>query len=442
MKLLWFHLMPYTDLPEDFPEKHASVWVDIDKGLFDPVKAHAIYNDFLDEVEYAAEMGFDGVCFNEHHANGYGLMPSPNLMGAMVARRTQDAAICIMGASLALYNPPIRVAEEFAMLDLVSGGRLIAGMPVGSPMDTAYCYSVNPSMLRERYHEAHDLIIKAWTAEENFDWHGRHYQLANVNVWQRPIQDPHPTIWIPGGSSVETWAWCAEQDYLYSYLSYFGYKAARATMKGYWARMAELEKDRNPFRAGFLQFVGVADSREQAMELYREPAEYFYNVCLHLDARWAVAPGYQSELNTRMRTQSMVERAAAEADARRAAAAASTAAADRQAAAKKAGEATAQSASKRQTMEEIVERGYVVIGSPDEVAEQLRELAVDLNVGQLMTLCQFGNMDKDTTFYNTERFAKEVAPQLWPLFEDEWENRWWPKALPANQRRLPREKGR
>ena len=77
MKLCWFHLMPYTDLPEDFREKHASVWVDIDSRLFDPAKAHTMYNDFLDELEFADAMGFDGICVNEHHSNGYGLMPSP-----------------------------------------------------------------------------------------------------------------------------------------------------------------------------------------------------------------------------------------------------------------------------------------------------------------------------------------------------------------------------
>jgi hypothetical protein len=64
VKLLWFHLMPYTDLPDDFKQKHPSVWVDIDSRLFDPAKAHAMYNDFLDELEHAAELGFDGICCN------------------------------------------------------------------------------------------------------------------------------------------------------------------------------------------------------------------------------------------------------------------------------------------------------------------------------------------------------------------------------------------
>src|SRR6202165_4148836 len=75
MKLMWFHLMPYTELPEDFREKHPSVWVDIHSSLFDPLRAHHMYNDFMDELEFAADCGFDAICVNEHHSNGYGLMP-------------------------------------------------------------------------------------------------------------------------------------------------------------------------------------------------------------------------------------------------------------------------------------------------------------------------------------------------------------------------------
>jgi alkanesulfonate monooxygenase SsuD/methylene tetrahydromethanopterin reductase-like flavin-dependent oxidoreductase (luciferase family) len=161
MKLMWFHLMPYTELPDDFREKHPSVWVNIHSSLFDPRRAHHMYNDFMDELEYAAECGFDAVCVNEHHSNGYGLMPSPNLIASSLARRTTDTAICVMGNSLALYNPPTRVAEEFAMIDCISGGRLIAGFPVGTPMDTCFAYGQNPSMLRERYLEAHDLVMRA-----------------------------------------------------------------------------------------------------------------------------------------------------------------------------------------------------------------------------------------------------------------------------------------
>ena len=114
-----------------------------------------------------------------------------------------------MGNSLALYNPPTRVAEEFAMIDVISGGRLIAGFPVGTPMDDCFAYGQNPSQLRDRYYEAHDLVMKAWQEPDTFAFNGRYNQQRYVNIWPRPVQQPHPPIWIPGGGSIETWQWCA-----------------------------------------------------------------------------------------------------------------------------------------------------------------------------------------------------------------------------------------
>ncbi len=415
MKILFFHLMPYTELPDNFREEHPCVWVDIHSSLFDPERGHQMYNDFLDELEFAAEVGFDGVCVNEHHSNGYGLMPSPNLMAASLSRRTTDAAICVMGNSLALYNPPTRVAEEFAMLDCLSGGRLIAGFPVGTPMDTCFAYGQNPSMLRARYYEAHDLIVRSWREPDPFVFNGRFNKQRYVNVWPRPVQKPHPPIWIPGGGSVETWHWCAEMDYVYSYLSYFGYKNGLSTMQGFWKEMEQLGKDRNPFRAGFLQFVGVAENRDEAMKLYREPAEYFYGRCLHVNPKWAMPPGYASEATIRARVQSQI------------------------AAAAKRSRQGGGGAHGGIRFEEIVDRGYVIIGSPDEVAEQLRRVALDMNVGQMMLLMQFGDMSKQVAMQNTELFAKRVMPQLQSLFDDEWENHWWPKPLPAAERARPAE---
>ena len=146
MRFTWFNLMPWPYLPDDFREKNRSVWVDIDSNLFDPAKSHQVYNNYLDLLEYAGTLGFDGIGVNEHHQNAYGLMPSPNLIAASLARRTDDVALVVLGASIALYNPPLRVAEEFAMLDCISGGRLVAGFPVGTSMDTNYCYGTIPGI--------------------------------------------------------------------------------------------------------------------------------------------------------------------------------------------------------------------------------------------------------------------------------------------------------
>jgi alkanesulfonate monooxygenase SsuD/methylene tetrahydromethanopterin reductase-like flavin-dependent oxidoreductase (luciferase family) len=413
MKLMWFHLMPYTELPDDFRDTNPSVWVDIHSSLFDPRRAHHMYNEFMDELEYAAQCGFDAICVNEHHSNGYGLMPSPNLIASSLARRTADAAICVMGNSLALYNPPTRVAEEFAMIDCISGGRLIAGFPVGTPMDTSYAYGQNPSTLRERYLEAHDLVMRAWQEQDTFAFNGRFNQQRYVNIWPRPVQKPHPPVWIPGGGSVETWQWCAEMDYVYCYLSYFGYKAGQATMSGFWNEMARLGKDRNPYRAGFLQFVGVGESRQHAFDLYAEAAEYFYGRCLHVDPRWAMPPGYTSEGTQRAGIEGQVKQAA-----------------DANVRGKSAGD---RFASVAREMDAIVDQGYVIVGAPGDVAEQLREVATNLNVGHLMLLLQFGNMNKDLTRYNTKLFAEQVMPKLKGHFAG-WEDRWWPQPMAAAQR--------
>ena len=413
MKHLWFHLMPYTELPDDFREHNPSVWVDIHSRLFDPERAHYMYNDFMDEMEYAAEVGFDAVCCNEHHSNGYGLMPSPNLIASALARRANpDTALCVMGNSLALYNPPTRVAEEFAMIDCISGGRLIAGFPVGSPMDTCYAYGQNPSLLRERYLEAHDLVMRAWTEPDTFAFDGRFNQQRYINIWPRPVQKPHPPVWIPGGGSVETWRWCAEMDYVYCYLSYFGYKAGLQTMQGFWEEMKRLGKEPNPYRAGFLQFVGVAETEAEAYELYREPAEYFYGRCLHIDPRFAAPPGYTTEATQRAGIQSQVASAALQ---------------NRKA---------LQVSKSAREFDAILDNGYVIIGTPDQVAEKLRHVIHDLRFGQLMLLLQFGNMDKQLAKYNSRLYAEQVMPQLQDVWS-EWENHWWPTPMAAADRAAP-----
>jgi alkanesulfonate monooxygenase SsuD/methylene tetrahydromethanopterin reductase-like flavin-dependent oxidoreductase (luciferase family) len=425
VKSIFFHLMPYPELPDDFPEEHRSVWVDIDPALYDAEVGHRTYNEYLDELEFAAKCGFDAVGINEHHSNGYGLMPSPNIIAAALSRNVPDTNIVVLGDSVALYNPPLRVAEEIAMLDGITGGRMVAGFPVGSPMDTIFAYGQNPATLRERYHEGVELIRQAWTNDEVFSFNGNYNKLRYVNVWPRPVQDPHPPIWIPGGGSVDTWNWCAQEDLVYCYLSYFGYKAGLKTMQGFWKKVQETGKEANPFQGGFAQFIAVADSEAEAWELYREPAEYFFNTCLHVYAGYADPPGYKTPNTVRAGVEGMVERAAREATAR--------------AEANKSG---GMGSKNRLTFEQMVEMGYIILGDPTQVAEQVHELCTSMHIGHLMTFCHFGNMSADLVRYNTELYATKVMPEVQDLFEDEYEDKWWPTPMDATVgRHLPEMQG-
>ncbi len=400
MKFTWFNLMPWPYLPDDFRETTRSVWVDIPSKLYDPEKGHFLYHQYMDQLEFAEKLGFDGLGVNEHHQNGYGLMPSPNIIAAALARNTSTAAICVIGNSVALYNPPIRVAEEFAMLDVISGGRLVAGFPVGTPMDTNFCYGQIPALTRDKYRENHDLIMKAWAEDEPFAWDGKYNQLRWVNTWPKPVQKPHPPVYIPGGGSIETWDFCLDHDYNYSYLSFGGYLAGKALLDGYWDRVAAHGKDESPYRAAFAQIICVADTDEEAEKLYAEHILYFYNRCLHVYPGFSDPPGYRT-INTikagvlnqmRPEMQKMFTNV---------------------------------------TWKDLVEGGMIIAGSPDTVRERMEHLITTLRVGHVFCLFQTGNMPDEKTRYSSQLFSEKVMPQLrdmWPDWKDD--NRWWISPMP------------
>lgn len=420
MNFEWFHLMPYRDLPTDFPERYHSVWVDIPSELIDSNRVHEFYNDYLDELDFAANMGFDGVCVNEHHSNGYGLMSSPNIMAATLTRRTKDTAIIVLGNSIALYNPPLRVAEEFAMLDCLSGGRLVAGFPVGTAFDDAYAYGVNPALIRRRYYEAHDLIKQAWTSPGVTSFNGEFNQLRYVNTPPKPIQKPHPPIWIPGGGSVETWDFCADNHYVYCALSYGGYKRGQKTLDGFWRVMQSKDKPLNPYHAGFLQLVACADSVSEVRDKFAEHAEYFYNKMLHVDPGFQDAPGY--------RTIKSIEAGFTKSEAAKPLFGDSEKFKENQRAALMGGGPV--------TWNDLIEAGNIIAGTPSQVAEQLEEAIRTLHIGHLMTLCQFGSVPHQMAMDNTKMIAEKVLPRLRGIWDEEgWKDEFWPE--PLSNRRTP-----
>ncbi|MBX5437193.1 MAG: LLM class flavin-dependent oxidoreductase [Alicyclobacillaceae bacterium] len=406
MKFIAFHLMPYQSLPDDFEQKYDSVWVTVPKQLFDPAEGHRMYHEYLDELELAADLGFDAVGVNEHHSNAYGLMPSPNLMASILARslrRRPRTNLMVLGNSLALYNPPVRVAEEFAMLDVLSGGRLIAGFPVGTSMDVNYAYGINPAELRERYYEAHDLVMRAWRSDDVFEYNGKYNKLRYVNPWPRPAQHPHPPVWIPGGGSVETYRFSIEHGYSFSYLSYHGIKYARKVMYPFWQTNDELGADRNPYKAGFCQIICVSETDERAQQEYERHVRYFFDKCNHIHPRFAEAPGYRTPASLRAGLRSQFD-----------------------------GSMKSASQMYREGMgwNDLVRERFVVAGSPASVVEQLEEGIEDLRIGNLICLLHIGSMPKWLTIKNMTLFATEVIPRLRHKFA-EWDpSPYWPKGMP------------
>ena len=413
MKISMFHLMPHRELPDDFEQRYHSVWVDAPwNELGDAERAGQYYNWTLDELIHAAEMGMDGICVNEHHQNAYGFMPGPNLMGSVLARATagSDVGIVQMGATLPTTNPPIRVAEEYAMLDCISGGRLIAGMPLGSAMDATLCYGIPLVEQRERYYEVHDLILKAWTADEIFAFNGKYTQLPMVNTWPRPIQQPHPPVWVPGTGSLSTWDFCAEHNHCYCFLSYFGNKLGKRVMDGFWEFVDKGGHDTNPYRAGFLQLVAVSETDARAEEEYYKHIRYFYDKSLHVAPEYTMPPGFQDyrSLANTVRTQGNMI-------------------------------VDIRESLPSWTFKDFVENQFVIAGSPETVRQQLEDAIVNLRVGNLMLLLHIGSMPHELTLKNIDLFSREVLPKLRDIWDDEWTNRWWPERI-RGKRKLPGER--
>jgi len=291
------------------------------------------------------------------------------------------------------------------MLDVISGGRLIAGFPVGTSMDTNYCYGENPATLRDKYREAHDLIIKSWAEREPFAWNGKYTKLRYVNLWPQPIQKPHPPIWVPGLGSLETWDFCLDHDYNYSYLSFSGYKRAQKMMEGYWAHAAKRGKTDNPHRAAFFQQICVSDTDASAEKEWWPHVDYFFNRCLHLYPGTSGAPGYMSEASMRAGIVAQVGN-------------------------------TSQNMGMNKTWKQLCEERYIVAGSPATVRQQLEELAKSLRVGHLAIGAHIGSAPIELTNRSTYLFATQVMPHLRPIFA-EHEDIAWPKPLPAAERVKP-----
>ena len=403
MKVCMFHLMPYRGLPADFDKRYNSAYIDpLWFDVADSEKVGEYYNATLDELLLAARLGFDGLCTNQHHQNVYGFMANPSIMAAVLAKNTngQNTAIVQLGSTLPSTTPPTRIAEEYAMLDCISGGRLVAGFPTGLPADATISNGVVPIEQRERYREALALVLKAWSAREIFPWNGKHFQLGMVNLWPRPIQQPHPPIWIPGSGISGTAEYVVDRDHCFCHLSYYGARNAKTVAERYWELAARKNRDDNPYRFSFLQLIGVAPTDAEAEEIYAPHAEYFFHKLLYTPPYYQAIPGC---LEYEALRQALLHNPRAEVKLRELKA------------------------------KDFYQRGFVVVGSPKTVREQLLDGIRELRMGHLLALLHFGSMPSDVCKANIDLFAREVLPYLQDQWDDRYEDRWWPERLKAKR---------
>ena len=376
MQIVLFHLMPYADLDLEAGRRNGTVWLKLPNSHFDPEKGHKLYNRYLDELEYGEALGFDAVSVNEHHQTAYGLMPSPIVTASALARRTKKVKICILGSALPLRSHPLTVAEEHAMIDVISGGRLVSGFVRGIGAEY-HTFGVNPTISHDRFHEAHDLIVRAWTEPGPFAFQGRHYNVSYVNIWPRPYQKPHPPIWIPSQGSKETIDWASHPDRRYTYLQTFSpakvveryLKMYRETCKGYGYESKDSQ-------LGWAVPVYVSDTDKSARDEAKAHFEAFRNVFVKMPLEMLLPPGYTSResLKNVMKAKAQMF-----------------------------GDVS---------IDQAIELGLFVCGSGATVRAAFEKYWSDMRFGNLLVMCQFGTLPGELARANMERFARDVMPAL------------------------------
>lgn len=377
MKFVYFHLMPYPYLPDDFDESYPSPSLTFPNKFFDRELGNRLYHRYLDELEYAEQLGFDGIAVNEHHQSAYGLMPSPNIMAAALARRTETAKIMVLGNAIGIRGNPLRVAEEIAMLDHLTNGRIVSGFVRGIGWEY-FAHSVNPARSRDRFNEAHDLIIKAWTSDEMFQWISPNYEYRYVNVWPRPVQDPHPPIYIPGAGSTETMKFVAQHRHTYMSV-YAPTPVVRRWFDGYRQAADELGYVPDPEKIAFSVPIYLAETDEQAHREARQHLLWLFHKGLKQGPELVFPPGYMTPSSFRGLLMAGMK------------------------------------PYPELSYEELLNDGYAVVGSPDTVKARLRELQEELGFGQLIGLFGLGDITPERSRRSTELFASEVMPAIRPL---------------------------
>ena len=237
-------------------------------GTYDPKLGADLYNRYLDERVFAEEMGFDGLMLNEHHSTPFCMGGVMNIEAAILARITQRAKIVLLGNILPIWDDPLFLAEELAEIDMISRGRLVTGWVRGTGRESV-AHNAVPPFNWERFQEAHDFIVEAWTRPGPFRWEREHYQYRYVNPWARPYQDPHPQIWIPGVMSRNTVAWAAKHRYPYLMLA-TELQPTVESFKYYDEVAAEEGFEAGTQHRGYLFKVHVDETEELAEEAGRK----------------------------------------------------------------------------------------------------------------------------------------------------------------------------
>jgi alkanesulfonate monooxygenase SsuD/methylene tetrahydromethanopterin reductase-like flavin-dependent oxidoreductase (luciferase family) len=382
MRAWHFSENAYPYLPP--AESYRSIRVTLPNRVYDPEKGAALYDRFLDEWCIAEDEGVE-IMLNEHHQTATCVDPAAPMVLAALARITKKARLLILGNPIANRRQPVRVAEEMALADVLSRGRIEAGFVRGVPYEISPANS-NPVRMNERFAEALDLIVKAWTTHDGpFSHEGRFFHHRSVNIWPRPYQRPHPPVWVsttsPGGA-----AQVGKQGFVQAtFLT--GFDATRQIYDAYRRGWREAGRGEHvPIdRLAYAALVYTAKSEKEA--LAGADKLLWYVRANKVPSEFSNPPGYVPvAANLKML---------------------------------RGAEHPLSAFAKGATVETAIAGGFMFAGTPDQVLAQIRKHYEHVGGwGHLLIMGQAGFLEHDETVAGIRTFAREVYPRLRELYPD------------------------
>lgn len=378
MHLMYFTEQPMSAYDEEEGRKCGVTALTFSNKHFDPVAGSRLYNEFIEQYKLCEAVGIDGIMLNEHHNAPFCMQAKTNIMAAILAAVTEKVKIVILGNPLPLAENPVRLAEELAMIDMISKGRLVSGFVRGGGQEQL-ATGVNPAYNRERFEEAHDLVVKAWSEHGPFRWEGNHYQHRVVNPWAVPLQKPYPRVWIPGVISKETIIWAAKQRYPYIALN-TSIEQTKKIWELYDQTAEQMGYKSGPENRGYLARIHVADTDEQAIRNAREFTWMQGEFTGLAHPVWANPAGYFSPSGRRNFVEFAVGRA--------------------------------QNPRGDMSFEEQMRSGMIMAGTPKTVLPRIRELLEETRPGILAVWAQDGKVSQKDSLRCIELLGTEVFPQV------------------------------
>jgi alkanesulfonate monooxygenase SsuD/methylene tetrahydromethanopterin reductase-like flavin-dependent oxidoreductase (luciferase family) len=388
-----FHTYVFTELPYPFlppASMMPSNRTDVPNSFYDPDAGHELYKKYLDIYAAADELGLD-VMVDEHHTTATCTDAIATIPMAILARETKRARILTLGNPVANRPDPVRVAEEMAMIDVISGGRTDIGFVRGVPQESVATNSTAVDS-RPRFWEAVDLIMKAFTTHDGpFNWEGEYFHHRNVNLWPRPYQTPHPPIWSPTTSASSS-PTLAERQMTVACLG-VGSTAAAGIFGAYRQRSAELGIDPPLSKFAYSPLLFVGDTDEEG---YREAekVKLWFREGARASLQYIDPPGY---LPPEARAKILRSKAQGRRPSQPLGSSPHPTVADVVSI----------------PVEELTKGGFVMAGNPDTVFHQLRDFFDAVGgFGNLLPMVQYWTMSTDLTVKSMERFARDVLPRF------------------------------